>query len=351
VVEEVGRLDGFDKLPLVLPKRTITPAKKDNLFESKRKIRQALSKAGANEVLTYSFVHGNLFEKVGQDKSQAFELSNALSPDLQYYRLSLTPSLLEKVHPNVKAGYDEFALFEIGTVHGKAETDEQGLPKEFGRIALVWAAGPKVVAHKYEGAPFYEARKFVVDLLSDHITLQKLRFVPLVVADYAGHELFQQMLAPYEPDRSAVLYDGERLIGVVGEYKRSVAKSLKLPDYCAGFELFLSAFNSSKGSSYVALPRFPKVSQDITFKVPVNLPYQELYNLVWDELGKAQPERTFPSLSTVGIYQRDDDTAHKQVTFHLSIASYEKTLTGTEVSKLFKTIALVAKDKFGAKWV
>jgi len=63
VVEEVGRLYGFDKLPVELPMRDIKPAKKDEQFELKAKVRAALAAYGANEVLTYSFVHGNYFEK------------------------------------------------------------------------------------------------------------------------------------------------------------------------------------------------------------------------------------------------------------------------------------------------
>jgi len=117
IVEEVGRLYGFDKLPLALPLRPLTPASQDDLLELKQTVRTVLSQAGANEILTYSFVHGKLFDNVGQDKALAFKLGNALSPDLQYYRLSLTPSLLDKIHLNVKAGYDQFGVFEIGKAH------------------------------------------------------------------------------------------------------------------------------------------------------------------------------------------------------------------------------------------
>ncbi|HEY1064347.1 MAG TPA: phenylalanine--tRNA ligase subunit beta, partial [Candidatus Saccharimonadales bacterium] len=113
VVEEIGRLYGFDKLPLELPKRDITPAPEHPLLAQKSAIRDSLSRAGANEVLTYSFVHGNLIDKASQKREHAYKISNALSPDLQYYRLSALPSLLDKVHPNIKAGYDEFALFEL----------------------------------------------------------------------------------------------------------------------------------------------------------------------------------------------------------------------------------------------
>ena len=91
----------------------------NELLQTKEEVRKVLASAGANEVLTYTFVHGNLLDKIGQDKKLAYQLANALSPDLQYYRFSLIPSLLEKVHPNVKAGYGEFAIFEINPVHSK----------------------------------------------------------------------------------------------------------------------------------------------------------------------------------------------------------------------------------------
>lgn len=78
-----------------------------------------MSRAGANEVLTYSFVHEKVMKRAEQDVSQAFQLSNALSPDLQYYRLSVLPSLLDRVHANIKAGHDEFVLYEIGKGHNK----------------------------------------------------------------------------------------------------------------------------------------------------------------------------------------------------------------------------------------
>src|SRR6185369_7895947 len=93
IVEEIGRLYGYDHLPLSLPKRSIQPVATDPLIAAKSKARNTLSKSGANEVLTYTFVHGDLLNKVGQDTKHAYKLSNALSPDLQYYRLSLLPSL------------------------------------------------------------------------------------------------------------------------------------------------------------------------------------------------------------------------------------------------------------------
>ncbi len=339
VVEEVGRLYGFDKLPLELPTRTIAPVQKDRTFALKSAIRARLAKAGANEVLTYSFVHGDLLKKVGQDPGEAFEVANALSPDLQYYRLSILPSLLDKVHANIKAGYDEFALFEMGKTHGKSQFTEEGLPKEFERLALVYATNDK--KSTTPGAAYYAARVYLAELLESFGLWEQCELIPLNRADLGEHPFFQQVAKPFDPARSAAIYDGKRILGVVGEFTAITRKALKLPIHSAGFEFGLNLIlqNETREVAYRALPRFPKVTQDLTLKVATNLPHAQLFKLVTRELDKMRPERTQATLEPLDIYQREDDSEHKQVTFRLTIASYERTLTDAEVGKLLDMVA------------
>ena len=66
IVEEVGRLYGYDRLPLILPTRDLAPASRNTELDLKSRARTILSKAGANEVLTYTFEHGNLLKRVGR---------------------------------------------------------------------------------------------------------------------------------------------------------------------------------------------------------------------------------------------------------------------------------------------
>lgn len=352
IVEEIGRLNGYDKLPLDLPKRNLTPATRNPLLEFKNQVRQVLSAAGANELLLYTFVHGNLFDKVGQDRQLAFQVANALSPDLQYFRLSLTPSLLERVHPNVKAGHSEFALFEMGKVHSKDMLDEDGLPREFNRIALTFAADDKTAAQQYTGAAYYQAKKYL-DVLLDHFgATTKVEWHPLSSADFGDHRPIEQMTKPYEPTRSAVLVKEGLVVGVVGEYRRSVQKALKLPAFSAGFEVFHSfLLAAGRRSSYAQLPRFPKVEQDICLRVSAALPYGELFNFVESHLSQNRPDQTRHSLQPVDIYQRSDDKEHKQITLRLSLASYNRTLTDQEVNALLDQVAQAAKEKFSAERV
>jgi phenylalanyl-tRNA synthetase beta chain len=174
VVEEVGRLYGYDKLPLDMPQRSIKPVNKDPLLQLKDRVRQALAGAGANEILTYSFVHGNLLVSAGQNPAKAFKVSNALSPDLQYYRLSLTPSLLDKIHPNIKAGYNQLGLFEIGKGHNVDQIDGDGLPTEFEMLECVYAAADKAAP---AGAAYYQAQRFLRRLADSlEVSLNKPRY-------------------------------------------------------------------------------------------------------------------------------------------------------------------------------
>lgn len=332
VVEEVGRLYGFDRLPRELPTRSITPATKNPTFEAKKHLRTVLARAGANEVLTYSFVHENVLTRAEQNPDEAFRLSNALSPDLQYYRLSLTPSLLTHIHPNIKAGHDEFMIFEIGKAHGKSEIDEDGLPKEFGRISGVYAAGKKSAKNR-PGAAYYVAKRYVDALCAG----RNLTFGSLAETGYKDHKLFQQMIAPYDLERSAVIHDGERLLGIIGEFKPSVQKAFKLEPYSAGFELFLSAFAAPIRKGYRPLSRFPSVSQDISLKVDSGVAYAELENIVHSAVADYAAEYVI-NYRLLNIYQAEGDTM-KTVTFRLHVVHYERTLTDADVSKIIELIA------------
>jgi phenylalanyl-tRNA synthetase beta chain len=342
VVEEVGRLYGYDHLPLELPERDLSPTEEDTLLSAKAQIRERLSRAGANEVLTYSFVHSDLLQKVGQDKGKTFEVANALSPDLQHYRVSLMPSLLEKVHPNIKAGYDEFALFEIGKTHSIEHVDDSGLPQEFEFTALVVTANDKL---KKFGSAYYQARKYLIDL--DKAGLE-LEFKPI-----SDDMLQYPVVQPYDPNRSALvsIKDGA-FLGIIGEFKPSVTRSLKLPKYTAGFEIDTQVWQAALSGSkpYRALPRFPQVTQDITLKVAGDMHYAELEKCLLEELSKQLTDESSWSLSPVDIFQ-PADAAQKNITFRLSISNHKRTLTDKEVSRLLDEAATAAKSALQAERV
>lgn len=328
IVEEVGRLYGFDKLPRELPYRSIKPAPKNPRRELKNAIRQSLSRAGANEILTYSFVHERILKNAEQDVIQAYKLSNALSPDLQYYRLTVLPSLLDKVYTNIKSGHNEFALFEIGKGHLKSKgLNKEGLPIENNYIDLVYSS-----KKDKPGAPFYVAKK-IIDNLGKDLGV-KFEFEKIV------NQIDKQILAPFDIDRSSLIkIDNGDIVGLVGELKQSVIKNFKLPQYisAASIDIDILQKNMSKniGDSYHPLSKFPSTRRDISIEIDSAVSYKDVLNVVKNSLQKQDDE--FISIRLVDIY-RAKDSSFKTITLNISMTNYNRTLTATDASHIVENI-------------
>jgi phenylalanyl-tRNA synthetase beta chain len=347
IIEEVGRLRGFDLVDPELPKRLYKAVTSTGFEQFRTKIRNALVRAGANEVLTYGFVHGKLLQKANQDPENAFKIVNAISPDLQHYRLSLVPSLLDKVHPNIKQGYDHFAIFEFNKVHQKDLMDkaEKEIPAELQHLALVVTADAKIADKIMQGAAYYEA-KYLLEFLAASLKLP-LNFVPL--GDVKDASAIWS--APYEPKRSAVIQSNGRDVGIVGEFKRPVAKSFKLPKFAAGFEIDLNELfeaSSQAGTTYKALSRYPGTELDICLRVNAGITYRQIVSAAQKVLDATSLEW---HVEPVDIYQKSEDAPQKQVTIRVKLTDHSKTITTAEANEVIERIATEAKQTLDAEKV
>lgn len=327
IIEEVGRLNGFDTIEPTLPERDFTAVSPDDFDNVRAALRTALARAGANEILSYSFVHGDLLTKAGQKPEDSYRITNSISPDLQYYRQTLTPSLLSMVHPNIKAGFDTFAIFELNKAHNKPfGLDEDGVPKEIDYLALTVAA-----KKTGEGSPYYAAKKYL-DFIAKSLHLD---FVYTPIASEPGYP----ESAPFEYRRSAMVSDnlsGE-YIGIVGEYKKSVQKAFKLPVDCAGFEIdprAVLAATAKNGLTYRPLSRYPSTERDICFQVAQSVTYGQVVAATNEALAETGLETV---VSPLDIYQ-PANVQTKNITLRIKLTSYEKTLTSDEVALVVGSI-------------
>jgi phenylalanyl-tRNA synthetase beta chain len=337
IVEEVGRLYGFDKLPSELPRRLIQPSAKTELINIKQSVRSTLSRLGANEVLTYSFVNEKLFQKVGQNADYAYKISNALSPDLKLYRLSLTPSLLDKVHMNIKNRFDSFGLFEVNKTHFKGimDADEPSVPNEDNHVAMVVAYSDKA---KPEGSAYYLAKRYLESI----IDMKTEELVPLNLFNLESDVWGQQLTAPFAQDRSAVIIRDGNVYGVVGEYRESVRKAFKLPSYVAGFEIH-SDLIRRYGAPYSVLPRFPSVTQDLSLEVSSSLLSGQV-TMVANDVLRSLDFSWSSKLSIEAIYQAPGSET-KTITLRITVANHERSLTDKDVSGILDMIAAEVEQR------
>lgn len=338
ITEEVGRISGFDTINPSLPERDFTPVMPSAFDKFRSKIRTILSRAGANEVLTYSFVHGDILKKSGQNVNNSYRIINSISPELQYYRQSLTPSLLSQVSQNVKSGYSRFALYELNKTHQKSDgLTAENVPVESDCLALV------VTDTSSAGVAYYQA-KYILDYLLANLNV-KLIYENVELSNEA-----KAMASPFDQKLSAQIInptDG-KILGYVGEYKKVVKKDFKLPVYTAGFELDIRRLLESDKlaqTAYQPLSKFPGTERDICFQVATDQRYSEVVEpikTVLDEL------KLVVEILPVDIY-RPLNSDVKNITVRIAFASYNKTMTNHEIAAITDQIIAAVLQVTGGK--
>lgn len=290
IIEEVGRLLGYDNIKPVLP-RHLT-AESNKMFELKKEVRGLMKSFGVNEVLTYSFVSEKLLERVGLDVKNSYKIVNSISPELQIIRQSIVPSLLEKAYVNQKIPYDKFALYEMNKVYQKAwGMNEEGVPVEKVQIGFVLAE------RKGTGAAYYKARHFAEGLLGEFNI--KAEFLPLKIKT--------PMSLPFENKRAAEIWVSGKCIGVVGEFKNSVRRNFKLAEYLAGFEMDMDLI--------LELCAAKKIDTDFEIKEKLDetVTTKESYAKTLEKICAKYPGA---KVTPVGIYQPEGADV-KNITFHI----------------------------------
>lgn len=326
LIEEVGRLNGYDNIKLQLPKRTFRAVKKAKIDLLQSEIREILVSSGANEILTYTFVHGDLLKKAGQDPKNAYKIVNSISPELQYYRQTLTPSLLSKVNQNIRAGFSEFAIFEMNKITEKTlGLNEENVPLEQKKLAFVYTK------NKGENA-FFEAKNYA-EFLFKKLGL-KVEFVKFDLSK-------SPLSTEFEPKRSALIQvsnsEGEKILGVIGEFKKKIQKALKLPESTAGFELDLGILLENTGKTSAKIKDFSKfqsVERDISINVDESRQFAEIFDIFKDISSefKGVEIETLP----IDIFNNGDGT--KNISIRFKITPFEKTLNGDEIREIMQKI-------------
>jgi phenylalanyl-tRNA synthetase beta chain len=351
VTDEIGRLNGFDTIEPTLPLRSSQPTMGQPLDRFISNTRQFLANAGANEALTYNFVSSNLMQQTNQEAESAFHLTNSLSPELAYIRTNLLGSLLAKVHLNHKSGFDEFALYELGKTSSKEELDNDKLPIEHPVVAWVYSATDKAYDVKTRGTTYYQA-KYCLEQLLHHEGIDQARYRLLRPHTVDSIPTWLRLrVGMFDLNRSAIAIHDDIMLGVIGEPTPAVRRALKLPPNVAMFECHLGEMLRAKRAafSYKPLSRFPATDQDICFKVPAELLYDDLVLAVIDFLRRDKELES--TVSPVDIFQREDDTAHKQTTIRLRLGRADRTLTTVEVNELLEHLATHIRSALRAERV
>ncbi len=328
IIEEVGRLLGFDNIPLALPKKPFSGTESSPLWQLKQELRGILSdRLAMHELLTYSFISRDLLEKVGQDPDDSYEIVNSISPELQCFRQQIVPSLLDKVRENIKSGHKDFTLYEINQVSLKSSglTDE-GTPVLKNHLGIVSLND------------FYELKARILALFKSLKLNIEYRAIS---SETANHD-------PYlEPKRSAEILVGDTKIGAFGEIKAAVLRRFKLEPVISACEINLDKIAQlpRDRATDFKISRFPFVERDLTLKVSTVAQFGRFDQAI---LAMLSAENLIAEVAPVSVYQADPAT--KNISFHLRFSSPERTLDQDQISAIMEKVT-VAVTQLGAEIV
>lgn len=332
IIEEVGRLLGYDNIPLCLPEGPFQGTEVAPMITLKQTLREILSSQLAmNELLTYSFISRSLLEKAGQNPDNSYQIVNSISPELQCFRQQIVPSLLDKVRENIKAGHKDFTLYELNQVVDRRDgLDADGVPivkTDLGIVCL---------------GDFYQLKACIFAMLEHGLKID-IEYAQITPGSEAAE------LYPYlEPARSAEIFVGSHRIGAFGEIKASVKRKFKLDQTISACEINLDDVISQKPTIHVdiQISKFPSVERDLTLKVAADMPFGRIDNAIRSAF---DGENLIYTVTPVSIYQPEAGQS-KNFSFHLKFASPDNTLDATQITTIMDKIT-ASTIKIGAELV
>ncbi|MFG2103901.1 phenylalanine--tRNA ligase subunit beta [Micromonospora echinaurantiaca] len=357
LVEEVVRLDGYDRVPSVLP---LAPAGRGLTWQQRRRraVSRSLAERGYVEVLAHPFVAPELPDLLGlpadDPRRRAVRLANPLSEEEPLLRTTLLGPLLGIVKRNLGRGQRDLALYEIGAVFqprpGAGRPPAMGV--EHRPTEAEFAAADAVLPH--------QPRHVAVVLTGDvepagwwgagrpagwADAVQAGRDV-LAAADIPEHriEVRAAEYAPWHPGRCAeLLVDGE-VVGHAGELHPTVVATLELPRRTSAMELDLDALPPAPVAPAPTVSGFPPALIDVALVVDESVPAAQVQRALVEGAGEL-----LEGVRLFDVYASEQlGAGRKSLAYKLTFRAPDRTLTVEEAVAARDAAVARAAERFGA---
>ena len=326
LIEEVGRMIGYDTLPETLPPARGSGGGDAPAGRLAAHLRTLLIGLGLSEVMTHSLAPPSAFDDP-RDAGRRVQIRQALSAELSGLRQSLVPNLLDALARNARQRQSEIRLFEVGKVFASGQTPGEYLEPR--RVAAVLTGS---------SVDFFTA-KGLVEALAAALHLPPVTF--------AAEERPQM-----HPGRSASVSLSGQLLGFVAEADPDAVKEhLDVPaaiGRVAVFELdadVLLAY-ADPALRYTPLPRFPATSRDLAVVVDTAVTYGRIESTAREAVSPALIE----AITLQSIY-RGEQVAEgkKSVALRFTFRAADRTLTDVEVDAEIARAANLLAERVGAE--
>ena len=331
LVEEIGRLHGFNNFVTRLPKITRI-GNEDYSYQTRKKITSCFLNLGFNELIHYSLVNETTFI------DNQIKLINPLTEEYSNLRSSLLPNLIETVQENFKQGNKPIEGFEFGHVFlGDSLVDcqeKENIAGIFGGsdLKLTWSDIPKTLS-------WFKAKGKIEQF-----------FKQLNVLPIWKNSSVLKMNQIFHPYCTAELYfSNEIYLGIFGQINPILAKKLNISSniylFEFDFESIQNQIQKNKLAVYKEYSLYPKIIKDLSFIVSQNIPFQEIQETLYLNGTKFLSE-----VSLLDEYRSKSlPDKHVSLCLQLTFQSNERTLENKEIENIIYNLQSVLMNKFNVQ--
>ncbi|MEW6999468.1 phenylalanine--tRNA ligase subunit beta [Colwelliaceae bacterium BS250] len=331
LTEEVARVYGYNNIPNVSPKATLSMRSHNEAKIKIAKFRNALVNRGYQEAITYSFVdpktQGTLFPE-----QEVLTLPHPISSEMSVMRVSLWTGLLQSVVYNQNRQQSRVRLFECGLRYLPDADCENGVNQEAMIAGVI--TGLKSGEHwqlEKQAVDFFDAKGDVEALLA-------------LTANSSAYDFRAADIAALHPGQTAAIFRGETLVGYVGAVHPELERKLGLNSRTLVFELLQSEILEQKIPVATDVSKFPANRRDIAVVVKNEISANKVLQLI-EKVGTNH----LVSLELFDVYQgKGIEPGFKSLAIAMTLQDIERTLEEKDISEVVNTVVDALKNELDA---
>jgi phenylalanyl-tRNA synthetase beta chain len=335
LIEEVARLDGYEKIPITIPKGPPSSEERSKEFIAGRKVIDTLIYHGYHEVITYSFTSPVSWDVIGlpldDPRRKHLRILNPLTEDYSVMRTTLIPGLMETAQYNLSRKNSNLKLFELKKVFIPREGER--LPEEV-KFLVGLAMGFDRDPH-WDFSPrpvdFYDIKGCVEDLL-DALQMKGAKFNKADDISYL------------HPGKASRVILNHEVLGVLGEVHPQVLGHYEIHGKIYLFEMDFSKMVKWAGEErrFQSLLKFPTVYRDLSVVVDRALEAEKVMEAI-----RAFQQPFVEEITLFDIYQGPPiPEGKKGISYRIRYQANDHTLTDEEVNQYHEKILTRLREVF-----
>ncbi|MBM7035853.1 phenylalanine--tRNA ligase subunit beta [Vibrio ulleungensis] len=331
LIEEVGRIYGYDNIPNQHPVAALTMHNHVEADMPLKRVRNLLVDRGYQEAITYSFVEPEQ-QKLVVPGVEPLVLPFPISADMSAMRLGLIQGLLNTVVHNQKRQQPRVRLFEYGLRFVPSEQAENGMQQEPMLAGVI--AGTRGEEHwdiETNSVDFFDLKGDLEAVLELTANEKAYSFAP------TSHP------ALHPGQCAAIIVDGQE-VGVIGTVHPELERKFGLNGRTIVFEIEWSAINTKVIPEAVQLSKFPANRRDIAVVVDDSVASGDIVKACLENGGEFLVDaKLFDVYVGKGV-----EEGKKSLAIALTLQSVERTLEDSDIAGAVNSIVTHISESFGA---